>query len=117
VSEVTAVGKTKRKLIGGTATRLRTIVAVAALFLILMWEQISDYYHCVTWLLLLVGGSVEDQDLRMRGVFRSWYDRATKRDRGPKSPCHFEPFPDFRIQRSDIVGIDNNSARIGFTEE
>jgi len=62
VSEVTAVGKTKRKLIGGTATRLRTIVVVAADFPVLMWEQISDYYHCVAWLLLLVGGSVEDQD-------------------------------------------------------
>jgi len=69
VSEVTAVGKTKRKLIGGTATRLRTIVVVAADFPVLMWEQISDYYHHVTWLLLLVGGSVEDQ---MRDTDELW---------------------------------------------
>jgi len=78
-----------------------TILVVAADFSVLMWEQISDYYHCVTWLRLLVGGSVEDQDLRMRdtnelrprhvGVFRSSYDCATKRDRRRKSPCHFEP--------------------------
>jgi len=121
VSEVTAVGKTKRKLIGGTATRLRTIVVVAAHFPVLMWEQISDYYHCVTWLLLL-GGSVENQDLRMRdtdelhprhvGVFRSSYDCATKCDRRRKLPCHFGPCPDLLIHKSHVVGIDNNSARM-----
>jgi len=68
-----------------------------------------------------------DQDLRTRdtdelrprrvNVFRSSYDCATKRDRGPESPCHFETCPDLLIHKSDVVGIDNISARIGLTRE
>jgi len=54
-----------------------------------MSEQISDYYNCTTWLpVLLLGGRAKDQHLaihprRVEDVFRSSYDRVTRRDRGP----------------------------------